>query len=96
MLLKTAGWFRGELVGALIIACRAGAPRPGFVLGIMVGVETEACFGGVKSTAGLATSILCARTLSGVDVADLGGVWEEVGAGLGGVWEGIGPGLGGV
>lgn len=60
----------------------------------MVGVEAEACFEGVKSTAGLATSILCARTLSGVDAGDLGGVdagdlggvCEEVGAGLGGVW----------
>ena len=70
----------------------------------MVGVEPEACFGGVKSTAGLATSILWARTLSGVDVADLGGVdvaglggiWEAAGAGLGGVWTGVGPGLGGV
>ena len=54
------------------------------------------CLWGAKSTAGLATSILWARGLSGVEVAALGGVWEEVWAGLGGVWEGVGVGLGGV
>ena len=82
MLFRTAGWFRGGLAGALTEVCRAGGPRLGVVPGVLVGVEPEACFGGVKSTAGLATSILWARTLSGVDVADLGGV--DV-AGLGGI-----------